>query len=167
MLQVEKVSHDCFLGEQDFQQLQSPVIRNAQRASALRFGDPRVMALFQILVLFCFLPEGFRSRDLREHYACLLGLDPNTLKTAQMTCQLLRLLMHGLLKRLPRSHRYRLTNHGLSAALFLTRLYATTIRPGLSFIHPKGLSSDHPLQRAFNDVEKQINGLCQEEELVA
>jgi hypothetical protein len=167
ILQVEKVSHDCFLGEQDFQQLQSPVIRNAQRASALRFGDPRVMALFHILVLFCFLPEGFRSRDLREHYACLLGLDPITLKTGQMTYQLRRLLMHGLIKRVPRSHRYRLTQRGLNAALFLTRLYARTIRPGMSFIHPKGLPSDHPLQRAFNDVEKQINDLCEAEQLAA
>jgi DNA-binding PadR family transcriptional regulator len=167
MLQVEQISHDCFVGEEDFQQLQSPVIRNAQRASALRFGDPRVMALLQVLVLFCFLPEGFRSRDLREHYACLLGIDPTTLKTGQMTYQLRRLLMHGLIERVPQTHRYRLTEHGLRAALFLTRLYARTIRPGMSFIHPKGLPSDHPLQRAFEDVDKQINELCEEEKLAA
>jgi hypothetical protein len=167
MLQVEKVSHDSFVGDEDFKQLQSPVIRNAQRASALRFGDPRVMALFQVLVLFCFLPEGFRSRDLREHYACLLGIDPTTLKTGQMTYQLRRLLMHGLIERVPRSHRYRLTEHGLRAALFLTRLYARTIRPGMSFLHPKGLPSDHPLQHAFNEVDKQINELCAEEKLAA
>lgn len=167
MLQVEQVSHDCIIGEENFQQLQSPVIRNAQRASALRFGDPRVMALLQVLVLFCFLPEGFRSRDLREHYACLLGIDPTTLKTGQMTYQLRRLLMHGLIERVPRSHRYILTDHGLRAALFLTRLHARAIRPGMSFIHPKGLPSDHPLQRDFNRLDKHIKDLCQGEKLAA
>lgn len=165
--QVEQVSHDCIIGEENFEQLQSPVIRNAQRASALRFGDPRVMALLHVLVLFCFLPEGFRSRDLREHFACLLGIDPTTLKTGQMTYQLRRLLMHGLIERVPHTHRYRLTDHGLRAALFLTRLHARVIRPGMSFIHPKGLPSDHPLQRAFNNIDKQINDLCQEEKLAA
>jgi hypothetical protein len=59
------------------------------------------------------------------------------------------------------------TEHGLSAALFLTRLYARTIRPELPVIHPNGLPSDHPLQRAFNDVEKQITELCDEEQLSA
>jgi hypothetical protein len=167
MLQVEQVSHDCLVGEEDFQQLQSPVIRNAQRASALRFGDPRVMALLQVLVLFCFLPEGFRSRDLREHYACLLGIDPTTLKTGQMTYQLRRLLMHGLIERIPSTHRYKLTDHGLRAALFLTRLHARAIRPGMSIIHSRGLRSDHPLQRAFDNVDKQIKELCQCEKLAA
>src|SRR5271157_3850372 len=44
-----------------------------QRASALRFGDPKVQALLGVLVLFRLLPCGFRSRDLREHIAPLLG----------------------------------------------------------------------------------------------
>jgi hypothetical protein len=167
LLQVEQVTHDCAVGEEDFQQLQSPVTCNAQRASALRFGDPRVQALFQALVLFCLLPEGFRNRDLRGHFARLLGIDPTALTQGQMTYQLRRLLMHGLIERIPDTHRYRLTEHGLHTALFFTRLYARVIRPGLSLIYPKGLPTDHPLRRAFNSVDKQINELCHEEKLAA
>jgi hypothetical protein len=60
LLEEQRISHDCTLGEKRFQQLQSPVIAHHQRAAALRFGDPHVLALLQVLVLFCFLPEGFR-----------------------------------------------------------------------------------------------------------
>lgn len=167
LLQVQQLSHDCTLGEERFQKLQSPVIADQQRAAALRFGDPRVLALLQVLVLFCFLPEGFRNHTLREHYARLLGLDPTTLTQGQMTYQLRRLKMHGLIQRIPKTHRYHLTALGLRAALFLSRLYARAIRPGLSLIDPQALPSDHGLQRAFKNLDKRINLFCQQEKLAA
>jgi len=167
LLQAQQVSHDCTVGENDFRKLQSPVIDNSKRAAALRFGDPRVLALFQVLVLFCLLPEGFRNRDLREHYAGLLGLDPTALTQGQMTYQLRRLLMHGLIERAPKTHRYRLTDFGLRSALFLSRLYVRTIRPGLSLLHSKDLPSDHRMQRAFNSLEDEIERFCAQEKLAA
>jgi len=167
LLEVQTLSHDCTLGEQAFQKLQAPVARNTQRAAALRFGDPRVLALFQVLILFCLQPEGFRNQHLRAHYARLLGLDPSALTPGQLTYQLRRLRLHGLIERVPDTHRYRLTDFGLRAALFLTRLYARTIRPGLSFIDPKALLSDHGLQRAFNTIDTQIHAFCQEQKLAA
>jgi hypothetical protein len=167
LLQVQTLTHDCTLGEKRFQQLQSPVIADHQRAAALRFGDPRVLALLQVLVLFCFLPEGFRNHTLREHYAQLLGLDPVTLTQGQMTYQLRRLKMHGLIQRIPRTHRYQLTAFGLRAALFLSRLYGRAVRPGLSLIDPEALPSDHALQRAFKNLDERINLFCQQEKLAA
>jgi hypothetical protein len=167
LLQVEKVTHDCTLGEKRFQKLQSPVIADKQRAAALRFGDPHVLALLQVLVLFCFLPEGFRNRTLREHYARLLGLDPNAITQGQMTYQLRRLKLHGLIKRIPKTHLYELTPFGLRAALFLSRLYARAIRPGLSFIDPQALPTDHRLRRAFEGLEKQINIFCEKGQIAA
>lgn len=167
LLNTQQVSHDGTLGENDFRKLQSPVIDNSKRAAALRFGDPRVLALFQVLVLFSLLPEGFRNRDLRAHYAQLLGLDPTALTQGQMTYQLRRLLMHGLIERIPRTHSYRLTDFGLRTALFLSRLYARAIRPGLSFLHPKDLPPDHRLQRAFNNLEEEIHHFCEVEKLAA
>lgn len=167
MLQVEKVSHDCTLGEKAFQKLQSPVIADKQRAAALRFGDPRVLALLQVLVLFCFLPEGFRNKTLREHFARLLGLDPSAITQGQMTYQLRRLKLHGLIRRVPKTHRYELTAFGLRATMFLSRLYTRAIRSGLSFIDPHALPSDHRLRRAFESLEKQIDIFCEKEKISA
>jgi len=167
LLQVQTLSHDCALGEDHFQKLQAPVARNSQRAAALRFGDPRVLALFQVLILFCLQPEGFRNQHLREHYARLLGLNPDTLTQGQLTYQLRRLRLHGLIQRIPKTHRYRLTEFGLRTTLFLSRLYARAIRPGLSLVEPLALPSNHGLQRAFDNLEKQVNLFCQQEKLVA
>lgn len=167
LLELERITHDCSLGEKSFQRLQTPVVRNAQRAAALRFGDPRVLALLQVLVLFCLQPEGFRHAQLRTHYAALLGLDPATLSTGQMTYQLRRLRLHGLIERMPRTHRYRLTDFGRRTALFLPRLYARAIRPGLSLLDPIALPVKHPLQRAFNSLDRQIKSFCQQEKIAA
>jgi hypothetical protein len=107
--------------------------------------------------LFCLQPEGFRHAQLRAHLASLLGLDPDALTAGQMTYQLRRLRLHGLIERIPRTHRYRLTDFGRRTALFLPRLYARTIRPALSLIDPKALPVNHRLQRAFANLDQQIN----------
>ena len=72
VLEVEKVTHDCHLGTQAFQKLQQPIQVEDQRASALRFGDPRVQALLAVLVLFCLQPEGFTHEYQR---LCILATE--------------------------------------------------------------------------------------------
>jgi uncharacterized membrane protein len=37
--------------------------------AALPFADPRVQALLSVLVLYCLLPHGFASKDVRAHLA--------------------------------------------------------------------------------------------------
>ena len=68
ILEIEKLSHDCAIGQPSFEQLQHPANVEAQRASALRFGDLRAQALFAVLVLFSLQPQGFRNRELRPTY---------------------------------------------------------------------------------------------------
>jgi DNA-binding PadR family transcriptional regulator len=167
LLQVQRITHDCTLGESAFQKLQTPVVRNSQRAAALRFGDPRVLALLQVLVLFALLPEGFRQAQLRQHYAALRGLDPTALTPGQMTYQLRRLRLHGLIERIRKTHRYQLTDFGRRTALFLTRLYARTLRPGLSLLDAKAPPVNHRLQRAFARLDNEINSFCQREKPAA
>ena len=73
LLEVERVSQQCVLTQDALDRLQSPTVEAGQRASALRFGDPRVMALLQALSGFTHLPQGFRNRDLRPQVEALLG----------------------------------------------------------------------------------------------
>jgi hypothetical protein len=76
LLDVERLSHDCAIGEDAFRRLNQPVIAGQQRASALRFADPCVQAILSLLVMFCLLPDGFSNADLREPLAQLLDFDP-------------------------------------------------------------------------------------------
>ena len=52
LLGVQRLSHDCTLGADVLDRLHRPALIDGQRASALRFGDPRVQALFAALLRF-------------------------------------------------------------------------------------------------------------------
>ena len=62
LLDVQRIGHDCFIGEASFQDMQRPVVVDAQRAAALRFADPRVQALLHVLLLFLLVQGTFRTQ---------------------------------------------------------------------------------------------------------
>jgi hypothetical protein len=134
LLDVQRISHDCSIGEDNFERIVQPALVGKQRAPGLRFGDPRVLALFMALVLFRLQPRGFTNRDLRQEVAPLLGLDLASMTQGKMTYDLRRLRLHGLIERVPKSRRYTITEFGLRASVFLTRAYARLLRPGLAVI---------------------------------
>ena len=132
LLDVQRLSHDALLGEDTFSQLNAPVTVSGQRASALRFGDPMTQALFSALLVFRLLPRGFSNRELRDHWAPLLGRSTQSITPGQMTYHLRRLRLHGLIERVPKSHRYRVTDRGWRTILICTRCYNRMLRPGLA-----------------------------------
>ena len=73
LLNVQRTSADCHIGEDAFAQVCAPVHTDGGRGPALRFGDPRVQALLSTLVVFRLLPDGFSNKGLRLHLAPLLG----------------------------------------------------------------------------------------------
>jgi hypothetical protein len=75
---------------QSFQQLQHPTEVEGQHVSALRFGDPRVQALFTLLVILSLQPQGFRNKDLRPSLAQASGLDTQQLSQAKTSYDLRR-----------------------------------------------------------------------------
>lgn len=167
LLDVEKISHDCILTEEQLQQLNHPRHLGQQRVSALRFGDRTVQALCHAVLVFDSLPVGFSNAGLRERLAPLLGLTPDQLRPGAMTYHLRRLRLHGIIERIPHTHRYRLTDFGLRAVLFFTRTYDHLLRPGFGDVIP-GLSlSASPLRRSFDHVSREINRWIQQAGLAA
>ena len=132
LLGVERLSHDCTIGAETLADLHRPAHIDGQRASALRFGDPRVQALLAALLRFDLLPAGFRNRELREAVAPLRGMSFDDYKAGQMTYDLRRLRLRGLIERIPHSQRYRLTAEGLCIALAYHRTQARVLGPVLS-----------------------------------
>jgi hypothetical protein len=167
LLDVERLSHDCAVGDTVFQQLHQPAVVDGQRASALRFGEPRVQALLSALVLFRLLPRGFSHADLKAQLALLLGVAVATISAGRMTYDLRRLRLHGLITRIPKTHRYQLTDVGLRAALFSTRSYARLIRPGLALVTPDAVPGDAALRRAFQQLERAMDTWCAAAKLAA
>jgi hypothetical protein len=135
VLQVEQLTHDCHIGAQAFDKLQQPAEVDGQHVSALPFGQQRVQALLTVLLLFCLQPQGFRNRQLRPLLAQLLGFAESQIRPGRMSYDLRRLRLHGLIERLPKTQRYRLTTFGLKTALFYSRTYQRLLRRGLSELH--------------------------------
>ena len=74
-----------------------------------------------------------------------------------MTYQLRRLRLHGLIERIPKTHRYRLTDFGFRVALFCTRAYSRIPRLGLGLVLPATSSLPCPLRRSFDRLEQEVN----------
>src|SRR5215831_13292758 len=157
LLDVQRISHDCFIGEAAFQDMQKPAIVGDQRAASLRFADPRVQALLHVLLLFLLVQGRFRNNDLREHTAPLLGMKPSQLSPGRVTYDLRRLRLHGLIERIPKTHSYRITAKGLRTAIFYTRLYNRSLRTGLAFISPDAANANTPIARSIRAAEAALN----------
>ncbi len=167
LLDVQRISHDCAIGETAFANVSRPVRVERQRAAALRFADPVVQALLSLLVGFRLLPDGWRHRDFAAPLAALLGLPPQALTAGRMSYQLRRLRLHGLIERLPGTHRYQVTEPGLRLALFFTRVHARLFRPGLAVVMPDAAQDDAPLRQAFAQLERAMDRWCAEAKLAA
>jgi hypothetical protein len=164
LLEVERVSHQCVLSQDALDRLQRPTVEAGQRTSALRFGDPRVMALCQALTGFTHLPRGFRNRDLRFHVEALLG---HPYSAAQMTYDLRRLRLKGLIHRIPKTHRYTATTYGLKVAFFYAKLYLRILRPEWTALLPTDDQLTRPLRAALDQLDSAIQHIHQEATLAA
>jgi hypothetical protein len=110
LLDVERVSHNSGLSGDSIQRVVQPTVTDdGEKAPALKFGQPRVMALFLALTLFQHLINGFQNHDLRELVVDLLGVTANEYTTSQMSYDLRRLRLKGLIFRPPGSNRYFVT----------------------------------------------------------
>ncbi len=167
LLDVQTISQDCAIGEDAFRRVNQPAAVNGQRASALRFADTAVQALLGALLVFRLLPRGFSNRDLREHWAPLLGKAPDALTPGQMTYHLRRLRLHGLIERLRGTHRYQLTDTGWRTALFWTRVYNRVLRPGSAQVIPKEAQGDPALRRQFDRLDQEISRWLEEQKVPA
>ena len=167
LLDVQKVSHDCSIGEDAFDRVVRPTEVDGQRASALRFGDKRVQALFAVLVVFRLPLRGFTNQEMRALLAQLLGLDPANYPIGRMTYDLRRLRLHGIIERIAHSHRYQLTQDGLRIALFFSRTYARLLRPKLAEIMPSAPPLPSPLRAAFDRLNREIDACCEDQRLAA
>jgi hypothetical protein len=167
LLQVERLSHDCAIGDAAFRTASTPQVVDGQRVAALRFTDPRLQTILGTLVVFRLLPEGFRNRELRALVAQLLGVAPDTITPGSLTYQLRRLRLRGLIVRIPGTHRYHVTPTGLRIALFFTRTYTRVLRPGLAQILPRAPAPSSELRRAFDVLEHAMDTWCADAKLAA
>jgi hypothetical protein len=120
ILQAERVGQGCVLASPAVARIAHPTLDPVGRKTpALRFGDPRVMALTGALCQTLLAATGFTNKRLRALIAGLLGSD---YRPGQGTYDLRRLRLAGLIRRPPPSNRYPLTADGIRIAVFDTKV---------------------------------------------
>lgn len=168
LLGVQRISHDPIRGAQAFTDLTSPIITSTgTRIPALRFGNPRVHALLQALLIHRLLPNGFTNRDLRAVVATLLGTTIEDISAGKMTYDLRRLRVHGLIERIPKSRRYQVTDAGLRDALLFTHAHDHLLRAGLAQVTDPSPPRKTKLHNATRAYQAAFDELTQQARLAA
>ena len=169
LLGVQRLSHNPIRAAEAFTAVHEPIITSTgQRVAGLRLGDRRAHALLQALLVFRLLiPTGFSNRDLRELLAGLLGTAPREITAGQAGYDLRRLRVHGLIARIPGTHRYRLTHIGGDHAMLLTRIHTRLLQPGLAQLTDPDPPMPCHLRTAANAYRKALDQLAQQAGLAA
>jgi hypothetical protein len=163
LLDVQRISHDPADGAAALTALTAPAISPAgTRTAGMPITSPRVQALLSVLCAFRLLPNGFTNRDLRTCLAPLLGLTPEAMTSGQITYDLRRLRIHGLICRIPHSFRYQVTLTGLRQALFLTRLTQRFLIPGLAQLTDPSPPAPARLRAAARAYEASLDDLARQ-----
>jgi hypothetical protein len=152
LLDTERVGQGCVLASPAFERVaQSSVNAEGRRAPALRFGDPRVMALLGALCV-SLNALGFTSRSLRAQVSRLLGIiyTPN-----QMSYDLGRLRLNGLIERLEGTNTYLPTAEGQRVAIFYTKTHNRLLRPLLTADAPP---APRELRQALHTIDRHVHG---------
>ena len=168
LLGVQTISHDPIRGAKAFTELTGPILTDsATRIAGLRFGDDRVHALLRALLVHRLLPHGFTNRELRTLTAPLLGKRFEDITAGQMTYDLRRLRVHGLIERIPRSRRYHVTDTGLQHALLFTHAHDHLLRTGLALTSDPSPPRKTKLHNAARAYQAAFDELTQQARLAA
>jgi hypothetical protein len=165
VLEVERVSQDCLLSTESFARVSEPTAtETGQRAPGLRFGQPRAMALFAALSQFASALNGFRHAQLRQTVQALLAVPPEAYTATQMSYDLRRLRLKGLIARVKGSHRYILTTYGRRVAYLMTKLQTRIFNlAGTALDAAAQVPS--ALARAFKQIDTEVERLVAEAHL--
>ena len=127
ILEAERAGQGTVLASPAFERIAHPTAdADGRRTPALRFGDPRVTALAGALAATLTAAAGITNKSLR---ALMTGLLPAPYTPGQMTYDLRRLRLAGLIRRIEHTNTYLLTPDGIKFAVFYTKLHNRLLRP--------------------------------------
>lgn len=152
LLQTMRAGQGCVLASPAIERIAQPTLtEDGRRAPALRFGDPRVMALTGALSLTLFGTCGVTNKSLRALTARLLG---TPYSASQMTYDLRRLRLNGLIRRIEHTCTYALTPDGRRIAIFCTKLYNRLLRPLAAADQPQAPAA---LRQALAAIDRHVD----------
>jgi hypothetical protein len=152
ILEAERAGQGTVLASPAFERIAHPsVTADGRRTPALRFGDPRVMALAGALCATLLTATGITNKSLR---ALMTGLLHTPYTAGQITYDLRRLRLTGLIRRIEHTNRYVLTPDGIKMAVFYTKLHNRLLRPLLAADQPQAPPG---LRQALRAIDQHVD----------
>jgi hypothetical protein len=152
ILDAERAGQGTVLASPAFERIAHPsVTADGRRTPALRFGDPRVMALAGALCATLLTATGITNKSLRALMTALLH---TPYSPGQTTYDLRRLRLTGLIRRIEHTNRYVLTPDGTKMAIFYTKLHNRLLRPLLAADQPQAPPG---LRQALRAIDQHID----------
>ena len=151
ILEAERAGQGTVLASPAFERIAHPSAdADGRRTPALRFGDPRLQALAGALCQTLLAATGITNKSLR---ALMTGLLHAPYSPGQMTYDLRRLRLAGLIRRIEHTNHYALTPDGLKVAIFYTKLHNRLLRPLLAADQPQAPAE---LRAALRTIDQHI-----------
>jgi len=148
---------------------QPTILPSGKRVPGLKLDDPRQLALMHALVRFSHVAAGgtFTTIELHPHALAARGLPAEQYKLSALRYDLGKLRAKGLVEKLPKSRRYRLTAQGYSICLLFLKLFERIYAPLTAGIlrpfhpdaqvpTPKRTELDRLYQRVVDDLDKLL-----------
>jgi len=112
-----------------FQRMALPVTAGKTKIAGIKIHDTRMMRLMEVLLHGGTQLNGWRSADLQQAILTTFGLSAATYTVTQLRYDLRKMKAHGLVERIGRSYRYRLTDKGTKAALLFVLFHKRVCGP--------------------------------------
>jgi hypothetical protein len=151
ILETERAGQGTVLASPAFERIAHPsTSADGRRTAALRFGDPRVMALAGALCATLLAATGITNKSLR---ALMTGLLHAPYTPGQMTYDLRRLRLAGLIRRIEHANTYTLTPDGVKMAVFYTKLHNRLLRPLMA---ADQVQAPRELRQALHTIDQHV-----------
>jgi hypothetical protein len=152
ILEAERAGQATVLASPAFERIAHPSAdADGRKTPALRFGDPRVTALAGALAATLTAATGITNKSLR---ALITGLLNAAYSPGQMTYDLRRLRLAGLIRRIEHTNRYVLTPDGIKFAVFYTKLHNRLLRPLMAADQPQ---APPELRQALDTLNRHVD----------
>ena len=150
LLELQRAGQGCAIETALWERISQPSREEGQRTGALRFGDQRAMALAGALCVALNTVVGFTNKSLRALVSQLLD---GPYSTSQMTYDLRRLRLKGLVIRVQHTNSYTLSDDGIRFAVTYTKLGRRVLPPLLAADHPPAPTE---LRQAFRVIDNHV-----------
>jgi len=155
LLELQRAGQGCAIETALWERISQPSFEEGQRTGAIRFGDQRAMALAGALCVALNTVVGFTNKSLRALVSQLLDAP---FSSSQMTYDLRRLRLNGLVARVDHTNTYTLTADGIRFAVTYTKLGRRVLPPLLAADHPPAPTE---LRQAFRAIDNHVDSYLQ------